>query len=157
MNYKKTYIEKVTRTAKIVTPDITEQTIEEIVERGDAENLFADKVLAKRKQEAAENLVLIQAQYRDLARLHESIVELHQIFIDMDTIVTQQGEMMNHIEDCVNSSVQYAGEAISHAEKAERYNKAGKRRCACCAGGVAGVMALTGAGLAAALMSCTIM
>lgn len=71
VNYKKTYIEKVTRTAKIVTPDITEQTIEEIVERGDAENLFADKVLAKRKQEAAENLVLIQAQYRDLARLHE--------------------------------------------------------------------------------------
>jgi len=64
---------------------------------------------------------------------------------------------MNHIEDCVNSTVQYAGEAVSHAEKAEMHNKAGKRRCACCAGGVAGVMALTTAGLAAAFMSCTIM
>jgi hypothetical protein len=75
-----------------------------MIEKGDAENVFAHEVLdkkyfvygsvcglliCKRKNEAAENLIMAQAQYRDLTRLHQSIVELQQMFIDMDAAVTQ--------------------------------------------------------------------
>jgi len=50
--------------------------------------------------EAADALQSMQEQYHDLVELQKSIIELHQMFVEVAVLIEAQGEMMDQIEVC---------------------------------------------------------
>eukprot|EP01104_Vermistella_antarctica_P004911 TRINITY_DN1532_c0_g1_i3.p1 TRINITY_DN1532_c0_g1~~TRINITY_DN1532_c0_g1_i3.p1 ORF type:complete len:324 (-),score=108.11 TRINITY_DN1532_c0_g1_i3:216-1187(-) len=163
--HKERFVSKVTRQALIVNPDITEGEVESMIENGKTENMFAESVLDAGKMDAADALQSMQEQYHDLVELQKSIIELHQMFVEVAVLIEAQGEMMDQIEYNVSNSVGYTGEALKAIAKKER-NVQRKRKamacCACCAGtaaaGACTVCAAKGAfALAPLLAICSVM
>ena len=120
--------------------------------------------------QASAALIFIQQQHNDILELQKSLVELHQMFIDMATIVEAQGELFDRIEDHIEQTAIYTAAALKELEKAEEAKIASRKRCcACCACGAAAAGAgagaaaggccpcLSGAGPLAALAFCSVM
>eukprot|EP00873_Tetraselmis_striata_P002570 jgi/Tetstr1/422834/TSEL_013625.t1 len=57
-----------------------------------------------------DTLAEIQERHSAVKELERSLLELHQIFMDMAVLVEQQGEMLNNIEAQVAKSVDYVVE-----------------------------------------------
>ena len=169
--HKKSYLDRVTRQAKIAHPDITTQELNDIIETGDVDKLFKEQLLEQSKHaQASAALIFIQQQHNDILELQKSLVELHQMFIDMATIVEAQGELFDRIEDHIEQTAIYTAAALKELEKAEEAKIASRKRCcACCACGAAAAGAgagaaaggccpcLSGAGPLAALAFCSVM
>jgi len=51
------------------------------------------------REEAKKLLADIQSRHEDILKLEESLRELRQLFLDMQTLVESQGEMLNEIEN----------------------------------------------------------
>eukprot|EP01104_Vermistella_antarctica_P019254 TRINITY_DN745_c1_g1_i1.p1 TRINITY_DN745_c1_g1~~TRINITY_DN745_c1_g1_i1.p1 ORF type:complete len:336 (+),score=128.53 TRINITY_DN745_c1_g1_i1:323-1330(+) len=165
------YVEKVSRQAMIVNPDVTEEEVYGMIENGKGDQLFADFVLMdQNKMDAADGLQYMQEQYRDLMELYRGIIEVHQLMVEIAVMVEAQGELLDQIEYNTSNSVYYTGKALRACAKKER-NAIRKRKaccaaCACCAlcagGGGAGVAAAGGPAallpmLAPLLACCTVM
>jgi len=91
----------------------TEDELDEILEAGDTNRLFATKILAdKRHDDAANALIFIKDRHNDILKLEKSINELYQIFLDMATLVETQGEMIDQIEFQVSKSVEYIDKVV---------------------------------------------
>ena len=107
----------------------TEAQLDEIIEAGDPNRLFATKLLAdKRSTDAANALVFMKERHGDIVRLEKSINELHAIFVDMAMLVEQQGEMLDVIERSVEKSVAYTEEAVAELKKANKSTKRSRKK-----------------------------
>jgi len=127
--YKNKYKEKVERQYKIAKPDATPDEIEEAMESGDSSKIFANQILDTHLHAQAKNaLAYIEARHRDIVRLEASILELHQLFVDMAVLVDAQGELLNQIEFNVNSSVAYTKEGVEQLKQAVEYQKKSRKK-----------------------------
>jgi len=136
------------RRIKIVNPQATQEEVDQMIETG--ENAFETKLLdKKRHQEAKEMLEHVQTQREQLHQLEQSIVELHQLFLDMALLVDDQGEMINVIEANVNKTVAYVAEANAELKLALKYSNSARKKVALIVAGVAAGVAAGGAALAA--------
>jgi len=107
----------------------TEDELDEILEAGDTNRLFAAKILAdKRHDDAANALIFIKDRHNDILKLEKSINELYQIFLDMATLVETQGEMIDQIEFQVSKSVEYTDEAVKQLVKASAAAKRSRKK-----------------------------
>jgi len=116
------YREKVRQQVQIAsgqTPD--DEQLDELVAAGDANRLFATKILQdRRNQDAANALAFLTERHSDIIRLEQQMNELHQIFVDMAALVEAQGEMLDQIENNVDQAVEYVEEAVKQVEKSKR-------------------------------------
>ncbi|PRP78944.1 hypothetical protein PROFUN_13238 [Planoprotostelium fungivorum] len=137
--------ESIERRIKIVNPSATQEEVDEMIELG--ENVFEQKTLDKKRHaEAKEALEKVEDQRIQLHQLEQSIMELHQLFLDMALLVDEQGEMINVIEANVNKTVQYVAEANQELKIALKYSNSARKKVAfLVAGVVAGVAAGAGA------------
>mmetsp|Transcript_21125 Transcript_21125/g.50171 ORF Transcript_21125/g.50171 Transcript_21125/m.50171 type:complete len:366 (+) Transcript_21125:162-1259(+) len=144
--YKNKYRERVGRQLKVVKPDATQDEIDELMDSGQ-QNVFSQQLLAERSTQAAKNaLADIQDKHKDILRLEQSIVELHQLFVDMSVLVQQQGEMLDDIQYTVQQAHAYVDKGVQQLEKAkESQKKARKRMCClmCCFGIILAVVVVT--------------
>jgi Syntaxin len=64
------------------------------------EQLMQSKMLDNRREhnQATAALIHIKEQHKDILELEKSIIELHQIFVDMAALVDAQGELIDQIE-----------------------------------------------------------
>jgi len=96
----------------------TEDQLDEIIDAGDTNRLFATVLLAdKRHDDAANAIIFIKERHDDILILEKSINELYQIFLDMATLVETQGEMIDQIEFQVAKSVDYVDQAVADLHK----------------------------------------
>jgi t-SNARE complex subunit (syntaxin) len=126
------YRDKVRRQMEIASGEKpSEAQVDEVIEGGDPNRLFAQKLLQdRRNQDAANALVFMQDRHNDIVRLEKSINELYQIFLDMATLVEQQGEMLDAIEFNVAKSEGYQEEAVVELKKASGWAvTARKKKC----------------------------
>jgi len=126
------YRERVRRQVEIAAGQApTEEQLDEVLAAGDANRLFATKLLAdRRNQDAANALVFLRERHTDILRLEAQINELYQIFVDMATLVEAQGEMLDQIETNVGKSAAYTGEAVVELKKANKWAiRARKKKC----------------------------
>jgi len=151
-DYKTKYRERIQRQAEIVEPNITREEVDEIIETGNADKIFSSKTLDDRRQQAQQAFIYITEQQRDLRELERSIHHLHQMFIDMATIVEAQGELLDQVEHNISNAVEYTSKAVEELRKADHYQKSARKKCCivCVVVGVA--VAAAGAGLAAVVM-----
>jgi hypothetical protein len=65
---------------------------------GEAETIFQKAILEQGRGRVLDTLAEIQERHRAVKDLEASLLELHQIFLDMAVLVEAQGEMLDNIE-----------------------------------------------------------
>jgi len=82
----------------------TEEQLEKILESG-PQNLYSNLLVQEKHHEDAMNvLMFLQARKQDLDNVEATISQLHQMFLDMATLVESQGDMIDQIEFNVKKS-----------------------------------------------------
>lgn len=132
--FKSKYRDRVGRQLKVVRPDATVDEINEMIESGGDQDIFKQQMLSENSTQAARNaLADIQDKHKDIMRLEQSIVELHQLFVDMSVLVETQGEMLDQIEYSVQQAHQYVDKGVKQLEKAKESQKNARKRMCCIA------------------------
>lgn len=121
---QKEYREVVERRVRAVTgKHASEDEIDRIIETGEGETVFQQAFLDQGKGKAMDTLAEIRERQRAVRDLEQSLLELHQIFLDMAVLVEVQGEMLDNIERQVAQSVDYVGGAVGALTVARKYQK----------------------------------
>lgn len=162
VDYENQIKSKMTRQIKLINPQTSDVDIENMITYKGAQFEILEN---KRDQsEASIALVAIKEQHRDILLLEQSILELHQIFIDISSLIETQNELVDQIEwNCEQASA-WTGEATKNIIGGDNYvKKSRKRCCGCCAcgGGAVCVACATAAGYIALtlapLAACNVM
>lgn len=77
-----------------------------------------------------ETVVEIQDRYDAAKEIEKSLLELHQIFLDMAVMVEAQGEQMDDIEQHVLNAAHYVNDGTKNLKTAKNYQRS-SRRCLC--------------------------
>ncbi|KAG0188695.1 Plasma membrane t-SNARE, secretory vesicle fusion [Apophysomyces sp. BC1034] len=97
--YQQKYRQRVERQIRIVKPDATSDEIERTLDSDEASQIFAQSLMqANRSGQARAVLNEVQSRHDDIKKIEKTILELHQLFMDMQMLVEQQGETLKEIE-----------------------------------------------------------
>ncbi|XP_057793188.1 syntaxin-related protein KNOLLE-like [Salvia miltiorrhiza] len=77
-----------------------------------------------------ETVAEIQDRHDAAKEIERSLLELHQIFLDMAVMVEAQGEQMDDIEHHVVNATQYVGDGTKSLKVAKDHQRS-SRRCLC--------------------------
>lgn len=122
--------EKCLRRAKLVWPDKSEEELaREVTDNPTGMFQQGVQTQANAKMKRAYNEAADRA--KDVERLQRSIQELYQMFQDLATLVSRQGEVLNSIETNVNTASKNVKKGNAQLVKAHKYQKK-TRKCMCC-------------------------
>ena len=136
---------KAIRQLQVALPDATADQAMALVEGGAtvADAIQQKMVLTQGQDQNVSHKDIVQKLYglqdrvSDLKKLEQSVVDLHQMFVEMAALVDRQGEMLDHIEFSVTSTKQNtaaAERALVDARKAQyRAQKKSLMIFCCCA------------------------
>ncbi|KAI8348986.1 t-SNARE [Mortierella sp. GBAus27b] len=93
--------ENMARQFRIAKPDATEEEIRQMVEQ-DQGSVFSQQLLQQaRSQQAVAALNSVQDRQRELARLQENVVELAQLYKQLEQLMMEQDLTFQQIEESV--------------------------------------------------------
>ena len=70
----------------------------------------------------------MENRHEMLLNLEKPITELHEMFIDIATLVEAQGEMINRIDVHITNATDYTDRAMNDTKKALEYAQAARRK-----------------------------
>ncbi|CAL0299245.1 unnamed protein product [Lupinus luteus] len=106
-----------------------EEVIEKIISNGEEE--FLGKAIEEHgRGKVLETVVEIQDRYDTAKEIEKSLLELHQVFLDMAVMVEAQGEKMDDIEHHVIHSSHYVKDGTKNLESAKKLQR-GSRKWMC--------------------------
>jgi syntaxin 1B/2/3 len=98
------YREVVERRVYTVTGQhASDDEIDRMIENGEAESVFQRAILEQGRGYVMDTLAEIRERRDAVMELEASLMELHQIFLDMAVLVEAQGQMIDNIEAQVSS------------------------------------------------------
>lgn len=112
--------------------ELDDDAAAEMIESGESEEIFKKAVLEQGRAHVMETVEEIKERHAAIQDLERSLLELHQIFVDMATLVDSQGEMLDNIEAQVGKSVEYVKSGTESLKDAKMYQKQ-SRKYMCCA------------------------
>eukprot|EP01102_Stenamoeba_stenopodia_P018670 TRINITY_DN6893_c0_g1_i1.p1 TRINITY_DN6893_c0_g1~~TRINITY_DN6893_c0_g1_i1.p1 ORF type:complete len:297 (-),score=80.60 TRINITY_DN6893_c0_g1_i1:223-1113(-) len=151
--FKTKFRQKIVRQAEIVMPGITENEVDQMIASGQAEQMFANKILEEKHAEARSALMLLQEQRHDLQQLEMSISELNSLFLDVTTLLDAQGDALSNIAKSTADAAGATAVARKHVEVAEKLVRKRRRKCIVVISAVVGVILIIVALAAARAMS----
>ncbi|KAI5062513.1 hypothetical protein GOP47_0023052 [Adiantum capillus-veneris] len=115
-------------TVKGQMPD--EETVERIIETGESES-FVQKAIQEQGRgeldQSSSFLVEIRERHDAAMELERSLVELHQIFLDMAVMVEAQGERLDEIEHYVRQASAYMDSGAEQLKSAKHYQRSSRK------------------------------
>lgn len=97
--YRKKTEEQMARQYRIVRPDATEAEVRAAVEDQTGGQVFQQALMqSNRRGQAQSVLNAVQDRHAQLQKIERQIIELAQLFQDMDTLVVQQDPLVANIE-----------------------------------------------------------
>lgn len=104
--YQQKYRQRVERQIKIVQPNATQDEIERVLDSDEPPQIFAQSLMqSSRSGQARAVLSEVQSRHDDIKKIEKTILELHQLFVDMQMMVEQQAEVLNQIETHAENTV----------------------------------------------------
>ncbi|BBN16196.1 protein MpSYP1-like [Marchantia polymorpha subsp. ruderalis] len=82
----------------IVVPLCGLQTIDQLIETGDSEQIFQKAIQEQGRGQILDTIAEIQELHDAVKDIEKKLLELHQIFLDMAVLVEAQGELLDNIE-----------------------------------------------------------
>lgn len=129
-DFKNTLKDRTRRQLKIIKSDLSEEKVEEIVE---SEN--ADEIIAQALDEIPEDLDQVVAQieerHQGILKLEHQVLQIHELFRDLATLVDLQQETMDIIEQRIGSAKDFTEKAIEDLKKGEDLAKKSKKKQIC--------------------------
>ncbi|KAL3675100.1 hypothetical protein R1sor_025048 [Riccia sorocarpa] len=122
------YRETVERRYYTVTgqkPD--EETLEKIIDTGESENFLQKAIQEQGRGHIIETIKEIQERHDGVKEIERSLLELHQIFLDLAVLVESQGSMLDTIESQVNRAQSYVEGAKQHLVVAKQHQKSTRK------------------------------
>ena len=109
-----------------------EEVIERIISDGGEE--FLGRAIKEHGQggkvAVAETVEEIQDRHGAAKEIEKSLLELHQVFLDMAVMVEAQGEKMDNIEHHVMNASQYVRDGTKELKSAKELQRS-SRKCMC--------------------------
>jgi len=114
------------RNIKITNNNLSQEEIEEKIDKGDI-SIFSSGIIQE-TQAAKDQLVAIENRHAEILKLEAGIVEIHSMFIDLSNMVAMQGEMVDRIEDHINTAVIDVERGRDDLAKAEENKKSANKK-----------------------------
>ncbi|KFM27425.1 Putative syntaxin-131 [Auxenochlorella protothecoides] len=108
-----------------------EEKIDHMIDTGESETIFQKAILEQGRGYVLDTLAEIRERRDAVMELEMSLMELHQIFLDMAVLVEAQGELLDNIEAQVARSVGYVQAGTNHLQAAKQHQRS-KRKWMCC-------------------------
>ncbi|CAH2073580.1 unnamed protein product [Thlaspi arvense] len=123
-NIQQEYREVVDRRIFTVTGQrADEDTIDELIETGDSEQIFQKAIQEQGRGQVMDTLAEIQERHDAVRDLEKKLLDLQQIFLDMAVLVDAQGEMLDNIESQVSSAVDHVQSGNTALQRAKSLQK----------------------------------
>ncbi|CAI9118269.1 OLC1v1019809C1 [Oldenlandia corymbosa var. corymbosa] len=110
-----------------------EEVIDKIISSGNGhggEEFLSRAIQEHGRGKVLETVVEIQDRYDAAKEIEKSLLELHQIFLDMAVMVETQGEHLDDIEHHVLNAASYVKDGSKNLKTAKDYQRS-SRRCMC--------------------------
>ncbi|KAF3326070.1 syntaxin-related protein KNOLLE [Carex littledalei] len=122
------YKETVERRYYTLTGEVPEEAvIEKIISEGQSEELLKTAIMEHGRGTVLDTVQEIQGRYDAAREVEQSLLELHQVFLDMAVMVEAQGERMDDIEHHVTSASHYVKDGNRELQCARQYQRSNRR------------------------------
>ncbi|CAN8256898.1 unnamed protein product [Cochlearia groenlandica] len=127
-NIQQEYREVVERRVFTVTGQrADEDTIDELIETGDSEQIFQKAIQEQGRGQVMDTLAEIQERHDAVRDLEKKLLDLQQIFLDMAVLVDAQGEMLDNIESQVSNAVDHVQSGNTALQRAKSLQKSSRK------------------------------
>lgn len=109
-----------------------EEMIENLISSGASETLLQKAIEEQGRGQVLDTVQEIQERHDAVKEMEKSLVELHQVFLDMGQLVDAQGQQLNDIESHVARANSFVRQGNVQLEVAKDYQK-NNRKWACIA------------------------
>ncbi|KAG9458696.1 hypothetical protein H6P81_003204 [Aristolochia fimbriata] len=118
------YKETVERRYFTVTGEVPEEeVIEKIISNGDSEGFLQKAIQEHGRGKVLATVYEIQDRHDAAVEMERSLLELHQVFLDMAVMVEAQGEQMDDIEHHVINAANYVKDGTKNLKTAKDYQR----------------------------------
>ncbi|KAI9297396.1 t-SNARE [Neoconidiobolus thromboides FSU 785] len=111
--YQSDLEEQIRYSYKTMNPEASNEEVEIVVKKGPIQ-----VETTKDNKEYQEYLARVNQRHQELNKIQSSILELHQLYLDMQNIIILQDQVLDRIEDNINtasSNIHSANEHLSEA------------------------------------------
>ncbi|KAI8086889.1 t-SNARE [Gilbertella persicaria] len=104
-NYNQRYRQRVERQIRIVKQDVTEEEMDAIIDSDQQNQIFAQSLLRNNRSGQAKSVLSeVQTRHEDIKRIQATIIELAQLFEDMQVMIEDQGQTLDQVENHVQDT-----------------------------------------------------
>lgn len=100
-----------------------EETVERIIETGESESFLQKAIREQGRGQVLDTIKEIQERHDAAMEMEKSLLELHQVFMDMAVMVDAQGEQLNDIEHYVSQANAYIDRGAQQLKSAKQYQR----------------------------------
>ncbi|TKY46221.1 Syntaxin-related protein KNOLLE [Spatholobus suberectus] len=104
-----------------------EEVIEKIIANGNEEEVLGKAIQEHGRGKVLETVVEIQDRHDAAKEVEKSLLELHQVFLDMAVMVEAQGEKMDDIEHHVLHASHYVKDGTKNLQSAKEYQRSSRK------------------------------
>ncbi|KAL1956084.1 hypothetical protein VTO42DRAFT_7679 [Malbranchea cinnamomea] len=127
-DFRKGLEEQMARQYRIVRPDATDAEVQEAVQDTSNQQIFSQALIqSDRRGDAQKVSQMVRARHAEIQKIERDLIELAQMFTDLDTLVVQQDPATIQIDERgeeIQNNVVKANEEIKGAiEKARARNR----------------------------------
>jgi syntaxin 1B/2/3 len=112
----------------LVNPYASEQELEEAISENNSGSVFSQQVIGGAKLgEAQRTLNEVEARHQDIVRMAQSIEELQQMFMDLQSMVEIQDTLITNIGENTDNAAVYTEEAANQMTEAVKSRKSARK------------------------------
>lgn len=104
-----------------------EDTLEKILSTGESENILQKAIQEQGRGRILETIHEIQERHDAVKEIERSLLELHQVFLDMAVLVEAQGEQLNNIEYNVSHAANYVEHGTKQLHTAKQHQRRSRK------------------------------
>lgn len=130
--------EAVERQLRVMNPQATEEEIQDALRNGRMNEVVDDsptftQLPVEEQLRLKNGLEDLRCRNKDIKKLEESIIQLHQLFVDMQILVEAQGELLNEIEYNIVDTKEKAEAGYHELVEARAHQRSATRKKICIA------------------------
>ncbi|KAI8069899.1 t-SNARE [Gongronella butleri] len=131
--YQKKYRERIERQIRIVKPEATQQEINAIIDTDDSQQIFAQSLVQQsRRGQARAVLSEVESRNNDIKKINKTIMELAQLFEDLQMLIENQGQVVNQVEEHAQTTADHVKQANTQLDRAIATAKSIRHKKWCC-------------------------
>ncbi|KAG0500653.1 hypothetical protein HPP92_000725 [Vanilla planifolia] len=107
----------------------TEEMIDELIETGDSEKIFQKAIVGENGREQVIDAVEeIQERNDAIREIEKKMLELQQVFVDMEILIKAQGELLDNIESQVAIAINHIENGVDALETTKSMENKSRNR-----------------------------